>query len=422
MKQLFLLLSTFLVLAPTSSFAAKADLRGSNITSEFYPVIIPLYSGPNWEALYEQDTDALDRYLYELSTAQPKALVLGELQWVNHYPSFQPDPKFLMPGDDTGQYTADLVEFAAFMAFMDGMLGVEPVFGDGVNSGIGSRAGPNYLPRLFEGMFQFNGFDQQEDFLIYLAQTGWTKRFHEYLQWYHGGQDGLNAARAEFLRWHDKINLRGEEELTETEKLLWGVTGGAPEGVDLGGWGMAGEIWIGFVPIAGQAIDIKEAKAAIDAFLENPNASTAAMLALAGVAIIPGGDAAKAGSKASKVNKVDAAPSNKLEIPTITSPKLQPDTYSVLDGVRQSKAADLTGKQSIRAEVYENGVHIEIKEIPIKKLLSPKESINLSNENKIIRFSELVQKTKNGEKLPEIKVISGSDGVHIKSVEIKFGK
>jgi hypothetical protein len=90
-------------------------------------------------------------------------------------------------------------------------------------------------------------------------------------------------------------------------------------------------------------------------------------------------------------------------------------TFEILDGVRRAKAAELTGRQTIRAEVQVRGKVVETLEAPLSSLRSPfKDAIEISGSpRQLQRWQDVLDATKAGEALPPIAVQPGSQGPSI---------
>ncbi|CAM2068050.1 RHS repeat-associated core domain-containing protein [Sulfidibacter corallicola] len=97
--------------------------------------------------------------------------------------------------------------------------------------------------------------------------------------------------------------------------------------------------------------------------------------------------------------------------------KATDETYEILDGVRRSKAADLTNQKTIKAEIFDkNDRLVRSDDVPLDRLKSPKEKIDLSNG----RFQDTMKRTKEGRTPPPIQVTPGNKGTPIKEVGFEF--
>jgi len=95
-------------------------------------------------------------------------------------------------------------------------------------------------------------------------------------------------------------------------------------------------------------------------------------------------------------------------------------TYEIDDGVRRSKATEINGKETINANIMEDGKIIENKDIPVNSLLSPhKDSLDLAEGTgaNMDRYMDVQEAIQNGDKLPPIQVRQGSNGTPIKDVD-----
>jgi RHS repeat-associated protein len=94
-------------------------------------------------------------------------------------------------------------------------------------------------------------------------------------------------------------------------------------------------------------------------------------------------------------------------------------TYEIIDGVRRAKAADLVGKKSIRAEVYENEKLIYTTDVHIDFLLSPnKSAIDVSTNANMDRFMAILNGTKENAPFPPIKIETGCKGVKVCDIQL----
>ena len=92
------------------------------------------------------------------------------------------------------------------------------------------------------------------------------------------------------------------------------------------------------------------------------------------------------------------------------------DSFEILDGVRRTKAAEITDKKTINAGILVDNKVVGSKEIPIGLLLSPKKNISLTRQIDADRFMNTLNQTKSGSKPPNIQVVPGSKGTPIKDV------
>jgi len=93
-------------------------------------------------------------------------------------------------------------------------------------------------------------------------------------------------------------------------------------------------------------------------------------------------------------------------------------TYQIMDGVRRSAAANLTGATTIQAEILDaNMVSQGIRQVPMNSLLSPKEFIDLSGSG-AYRWNRVLEGTRTGARLPPIQITPGSSIIPIRNVTI----
>jgi RHS repeat-associated protein len=91
--------------------------------------------------------------------------------------------------------------------------------------------------------------------------------------------------------------------------------------------------------------------------------------------------------------------------------------YEIGDGVRRAKAAEMVGRQTIRA--MDNAGRIF--EVPIKDLRSPlKEVIDMTNPNEVSRFNKILEGMKLGDDLPPIYVNPGSRGIPVSKITFRY--
>lgn len=90
-------------------------------------------------------------------------------------------------------------------------------------------------------------------------------------------------------------------------------------------------------------------------------------------------------------------------------------TFEIVDGVRRSKAAELAGQSSIRAEVHAGGKVVETLEIPLSQLRSPnKAAIDVSSSQRAMdRWKSVMDATTAGKIKDPIIVQRGSRGPSI---------
>jgi RHS repeat-associated protein len=93
------------------------------------------------------------------------------------------------------------------------------------------------------------------------------------------------------------------------------------------------------------------------------------------------------------------------------------DTYEILDGVRRAKAAEKMGHKTIPAKIFDKwGNEIGRTDIPIDKLRSPKDSIDVGRQVDMDRWLKTWEQTKAGSTPPPIDIRPGSQGIPIKDV------
>ena len=85
--------------------------------------------------------------------------------------------------------------------------------------------------------------------------------------------------------------------LTVIEEVSMGVWMGDGAPVELGTVGIATQVIVGFIPVAGQIGDIRDTYYALEDIVDSGGEEGVTALAFAAVAFIPGGDAAKGGRK-----------------------------------------------------------------------------------------------------------------------------
>ena len=95
------------------------------------------------------------------------------------------------------------------------------------------------------------------------------------------------------------------------------------------------------------------------------------------------------------------------------------ETYRIIDGVRRAKAAQLTGKTTIPAKIMENGTTKCHVEIPIDKLLSPKEAIDVRSPTDMNRFLEKLDSAGKGKAPDPIEIEISPQGTPIKDVKLQ---
>ena len=91
-------------------------------------------------------------------------------------------------------------------------------------------------------------------------------------------------------------------------------------------------------------------------------------------------------------------------------------TYKIVDGVRRSKAAELTGNATIRAEI--EGTGGKTGEIAIDALRSPKEVIETAGSG-AKRWASVLEGTRAGADMPPILVRPSSAGIPIRDVKVQ---
>jgi RHS repeat-associated protein len=117
--------------------------------------------------------------------------------------------------------------------------------------------------------------------------------------------------------------------------------------------------------------------------------------------VAPGLGAAKAGAKAVSRTVSEGAD----------------DAFEILDGVRRSKAAEIAGKGSIKAEV--SGTGGKVVEVPLGSLRSPKSVIDVSSPRDMTRWMKTLGQTLRGSEPPPILVRPGPNGTPIHQVKVK---
>ena len=95
------------------------------------------------------------------------------------------------------------------------------------------------------------------------------------------------------------------------------------------------------------------------------------------------------------------------------------ETFEILDGVRRSKANEMLGNSTVRANIQESSKTIGTADIPVDKLLSPKKCINCRGPTNAKRMSKVVEEVRSGMAKP-IDVQRGTRGTPIADVELVF--
>ena len=97
--------------------------------------------------------------------------------------------------------------------------------------------------------------------------------------------------------------------------------------------------------------------------------------------------------------------------------KTADDTYEIIDGVRRAKAAEKLGHKTIPGKIFDEwGNEIGRTDIPIDKLRSPKDFIEVDKQVHMDRWTKTWEQTKAGSTPPPIEVTPGSKGTPIKDV------
>jgi len=93
-------------------------------------------------------------------------------------------------------------------------------------------------------------------------------------------------------------------------------------------------------------------------------------------------------------------------------------TFEILDGVRRSKAVEMAGGSTIRAEVIGSGGRIV--EVPLDALRSPKTVIDATTNSGLSRWLNTLRQTLGGSEPPPILVQPGARGTPIPQVTVEF--
>lgn len=93
-------------------------------------------------------------------------------------------------------------------------------------------------------------------------------------------------------------------------------------------------------------------------------------------------------------------------------------TFSILNGVRRSKAAEIAGKSTIQAELIYTGGRVV--EVPLAALRSPKAAIDATTHSGLSRWLDTLRLTLEGSEPPPILVKPGVGGIPIPLVTIEF--
>lgn len=130
----------------------------------------------------------------------------------------------------------------------------------------------------------------------------------------------------------------------------------------------------------------------------------------------------KAAAGKAKQRKAGARPvPTPLGAPIITGSP----TYSIIEGVRRSKAKQLTKKGTIRAEITKNGVRVEIRDVSIDSLRSPKDIIETTSHpsgTAMARWRRIYDAEAAGKNVDQsvpIIIEEGTAGIPIKDVIVE---
>ncbi|WP_426733189.1 RHS repeat-associated core domain-containing protein [Myxococcus faecalis] len=149
-----------------------------------------------------------------------------------------------------------------------------------------------------------------------------------------------------------------------------------------GNWGDAGLSLVGAVPGIGDAIK----GAAIVAKVGG--------VAVAGVAVAKASKAAKGAGQGAQ------------------------QTFEILDGVRRSKAAEMAGQTTVKAEVIGTGG--QVIDVPLDALRSPKTMIDATTNSSLQRWMNTLKQTMSGSPAPPILVQPGTRGTPIPGVTVEY--
>ena len=92
------------------------------------------------------------------------------------------------------------------------------------------------------------------------------------------------------------------------------------------------------------------------------------------------------------------------------------DIFEILDGVRRSKAAEVAGQPSIKAEVF--GWNGKIIDIPLEALRSPDKNVIDTAGSGLHRWLETLGKTMRGSQPPPILVQPGTRGIPVADIVV----
>jgi len=96
-----------------------------------------------------------------------------------------------------------------------------------------------------------------------------------------------------------------------------------------------------------------------------------------------------------------------------------PETFEILDGVRRAKAAQLSGFDTIAAEIDVGGRTVATTDVPLSALRSPKAVIDtVTQPSALKRWLDTLRLTASGSKPPPIRITPGSSGTPIDLVGI----
>lgn len=96
------------------------------------------------------------------------------------------------------------------------------------------------------------------------------------------------------------------------------------------------------------------------------------------------------------------------------------ETFTIIDGVRRAKAAEMLGAKTIPATIQVGGRTVARIEVSIEALRSPKASIDVSNMTEAKRFSTTLELTRAGSVPPPISIEPGGVGIPISDVNFSY--
>lgn len=145
--------------------------------------------------------------------------------------------------------------------------------------------------------------------------------------------------------------------------------------------------------------------------------STAGVVPAAGLVSIAAGSGGTVATTTSVVAAEDLAthPEHVAAIEEAAVPAIE-ETFEILDGVRRAKIFEQLGQDTIPAQVVDAEGNAVITNLPLDRLLSPKSSIEMLNNEQTTRFFNLFYNIQENGLTHPIVVTPGSSGIPIGSV------